>query len=169
MSWGKLFKDVSKALKVSNGGKSKKNTGTIARIEASHRSEIVILESLEIIENSTNWGTKKSRIAVVIKTAELLSKTSIFPTTREKMKNALPQYKAQQIEIHIDALKTKVNSDVSKAHKLKSNDAKLRALSKVHEYIYQVQNNDQFVPYEIIEHMKNMVDMGIERLKQTNS
>lgn len=84
------------------------------------------------------------------------------------MRNMLPQYKTQQIDIHISAIKAKVNDCVSKAASMKSYNAKMNAFTKAKEVIADVENNDPFVPGEVVEQMKRMVGLGLERLNASS-
>ena len=157
-SWNKLWSAMDRELKSKNMAQ-----------RSMQRSLDIINQSLELIKTSKNWETKKSRIAVVINTAQTLIDTCQNKDTVKQMKNMLPQYKAQQIEIHIAALKTKINDCVSKAASLKSYNSKMNAFAKAKEAIADVENNDPLVPREVVDQMKRMVALGQERLNANSN
>jgi hypothetical protein len=153
MSFKKILRDAGKAWDMLHDAEPKRPKTVLAAIQSKHRALEVIRQSLEIIENSKNWETKKSRIAVVIKTAEQLLETCPFDDTRQKMRDSLPQYRGDQVEIHTAALKDKVDRAISKAQKQKNQQAKLQAVSDIHEFIFQFQAENQIIPFEKIEAM----------------
>lgn len=94
------------------------------------RSIDIIQESLRIVANSSNWETKKSRMALVIDKLETLVSTYNNHKDTETFRSELERYKEQQAELHLLAAKEPVKICIIKARNSKAVSTQLNQFSK---------------------------------------